>query len=297
MLFACGLSGYSFAIFHLFNHAFFKALLFLSAGSIIHSLLIEQDLRKMGGLNQLLPLAFISIFFSSLSLMGFPFLSGFYSKDAILELAFAGSSIGFFAFLLGSISAFLTSLYSIRLLILTFLIKPNTFRSYILITHDAPLFMAIPLIILFTPSILSGYLTYDIFLFSNYWKQSLFILPQHYLIDLEFIAPNLPTILSICGTLFGIFIFFYYPFWTTYKLLYHFLYFKWYFDVLYNKYIIIPSLYIGRYITFEILDRGFFNIEYLAIIVNKYVFLYRFFQNGLLYDYFLFFFFGIFFIS
>jgi len=138
MLFACGLSGYNFAMFHLFNHAFFKASLFLSAGSIIHSLAIEQDLRKMGGLSQILPFAFVCTLFSSLSLMGFPFLSGFYSKDAILELAFSRSSLGFFAFIMGSASAFLTSLYSIRLIVLTFLIKPNAFRSYILTAHDAP---------------------------------------------------------------------------------------------------------------------------------------------------------------
>lgn len=208
MLFACGLSGYNFAMFHLFNHAFFKASLFLSAGSIIHSLAIEQDLRKMGGLSQILPFAFVCTLFSSLSLMGFPFLSGFYSKDAILELAFSKSSLGMFAFIMGSISAFLTSLYSIRLIVLTFLIKPNAFRSYIVTAHDAPLFMAIPLILLFAPSILSGYFTYDFFSSLDFWKQSIFILPHHYSADLEFLAPKYPVILSICGAISGVFLFF-----------------------------------------------------------------------------------------
>ena len=93
MVFACGLSNYNISMFHLINHAYFKALLFLSAGSIIHALCDEQDMRKMGGLVKLLPFTYIMMFIGSLSLMGFPFLTGFYSKDVILELAFAKYTI------------------------------------------------------------------------------------------------------------------------------------------------------------------------------------------------------------
>jgi len=292
MLFAIGFSGYSFAMFHLFNHAFFKAALFLSAGSIIHSFSIEQDLRRMGGVSQLLPLAFVSTLCGSLSLMGFPFLSGFFSKDAILELAFSTqtSSLGFFSYVLGTISAFLTSFYSIRLLILAFLKLPNGFRSYILAIHDAPLFMAIPLIILFAPSILSGFLTFDVF-FSNFWKQSIFILPHHYLADLEFLPISiklLPTVVSISGATVSFILFFYYPIWSSYKPIYTFLYYKWHFDSINNKFLVFPSLYFGRRITFEVLDRGLFNLwgpEGLAIIANILVRLNHMLQNGLINDY------------
>ena len=122
MVFACGLSNYSVGIFHLANHAFFKALLFLSAGSVIHALSDEQDMRKMGGLRKLLPFTYAMIFIGSLSLMGFPFLTGFYSKDVILELTYAKyTSLSYIIYWLGTISAFLTAFYSIRLIYLVFL--------------------------------------------------------------------------------------------------------------------------------------------------------------------------------
>jgi len=117
MIFSCGLSGYNVSLFHLFNHAFFKALLFLSAGSIIHSLSNEQDLRKMGGLLKLMPYTYINFIVGSLALMGFPFLAGFYSKDVILEIAYAKYTLlGTFAHWLGIISAAFTAYYSFRLI-------------------------------------------------------------------------------------------------------------------------------------------------------------------------------------
>ena len=123
MVFACGLSNYNVGFFHLINHAYFKALLFLSAGAVIHSLFDEQDMRKMGGLVNLLPFTYFVMLVGSLSLMGFPFLTGFYSKDIILELSFATYTFkGFFAYYLGLISACFTSFYSFRLLYLTFFI-------------------------------------------------------------------------------------------------------------------------------------------------------------------------------
>jgi len=164
MMFACGLSNYSIGIFHLVNHAFFKALLFLSAGAVIHALNDEQDMRKMGGLVNLLPFTYTMIFIGSFSLMALPFLTGFYSKDLILEVALGQylftSSV---AYWLGTISAVFTAFYSLRLLALTFLTYPNGPRIHYLSTHEAPLIMAIPLVILAIMSIFFGFVTKDLF--------------------------------------------------------------------------------------------------------------------------------------
>jgi NADH-ubiquinone oxidoreductase chain 5 len=121
MFFACGLSNYFASIFHLFNHGFFKALLFLSAGSVIHAMNDEQDLRKLGGLVSIMPVTYVCMFIGSLALTGFPFLSGFYSKDMIIETAYACYNVkGYAAYWLGVITALLTSFYSMRLLYLAF---------------------------------------------------------------------------------------------------------------------------------------------------------------------------------
>src|ERR1700744_1430820 len=139
MVLACGLSNYHISLFHLVNHAFFKALLFLSAGAIIHSLSNEQDMRKFGGLAKLLPFTSVMLLIGSLSLMGFPFLTGFYSKDLILELALTKYTIeGSFAYCLGLITAFFTSFYSFRVFYMTFIYKNNSFRTSIMHVHELP---------------------------------------------------------------------------------------------------------------------------------------------------------------
>ena len=164
MIFACGLSNYHVSLFHLANHAFFKALLFLSAGAIIHSLSNEQDMRKFGGLALLLPYTSIMLLIGSLSLMGFPFLTGFYSKDLILELALTKYTIeGSFAYALGLITAFFTSFYSFRVFYLTFIYKNNSFRQVVSHVHELPLKMALSLAILSLGSIFLGYLVKDLF--------------------------------------------------------------------------------------------------------------------------------------
>jgi len=271
MLFACGLSGYDFAMYHLFNHAFFKALLFLSAGSVIHALSDEQDIRKMGGLVNLLPLTYISILVGSLSLMGFPFLTGFYSKDGILELAYTSyTSYGHFAFLLGTLSACLTVLYSIRLLTLVFLTRPNAFRSSILHIHEAPYLMSLSMIFLFLASVSIGFLTHDMFvgLGTSFWSQSILILPEHFKTDAEFLPWYIklsPVIVSqFIGLLF--FIIYYNQFsilhispTSYFKKLFFFLNYKWFFDPIFNFFIVKPSFFISYRITFEILYRGFFE--------------------------------------
>lgn len=149
MVFAAGLSYYSIALFHLANHALFKALLFLSAGCIIHGMSDEQDMRKMGGVLKLFPTSYIMILIGSLALVGFPFLTGFYSKDAILEVALAKhNAVGNFAYFLGCSGAFCTSFYSFRLAFLTFVNKSNTYKCYIEGAHDAPIRMIFPLLVL-----------------------------------------------------------------------------------------------------------------------------------------------------
>jgi len=133
MFFSCGLSNYSVAFFHLFNHAFFKALLFLSAGALIHSLFDEQDIRKMGGLVKYLPFIYIAMCIGSLAILGFPFLSGFYSKDLILELTFTRYIIqSTFIYILAVLAAIFTSIYSFKILFYVFLIKTFNF-NYIVI--------------------------------------------------------------------------------------------------------------------------------------------------------------------
>lgn len=136
MIMICGLSNYSVSLFHLMNHAFFKALLFLSAGSVIHAISDEQDMRKMGGLLNSLPFTYVMVFIGSLSLMGFPYLTGFYSKDLILELTYETHYI-VFAYWLGSFSVLLTAFYSLRLIYLTFIINTNSKKRVFIKVYES----------------------------------------------------------------------------------------------------------------------------------------------------------------
>jgi len=171
MFLSNGIFSYNFTMFHLFNHAFFKALLFLTSGYVIHILSNEQDLRKMGGLIKILPLPYICLLIGSLSLMGLPYLSGFFSKDKIIEnmytlvigntLNFDYYSIIFFSQLLLSISVLFTISYSVKLIYYVFINTYNGYKSYIYNIHFSNFFIILPLIILSLLSIFSGYLTND----------------------------------------------------------------------------------------------------------------------------------------
>jgi NADH-ubiquinone oxidoreductase chain 5 len=164
MFFSCGLSHYNVAIFHLFNHAFFKALLFLGAGSIIHALLNEQDMRRMGNYLIVLPFTYICIFIGSLAIIGFPFLTGFYSKDLILELAISRYVVdGMFIYFLGIAAAFFTAVYSIKLLFFVFCTYNNSFKK-LFFSIEASVFMAFTMSFLGFLSIFIGYLFSDFFL-------------------------------------------------------------------------------------------------------------------------------------
>ena len=274
MVFACGLSNYSVGMFHLFNHAFFKALLFLSAGAVIHAMNDEQDMRKMGGLISVIPITYAMILIGSLSLMGFPFLTGFYSKDVILEVAYAKFTIeGTFAHWLGSISAFFTSFYSFRLIYLTFLNNPQSNLTTFKKAHEPVFFMLIPLFVLGFGSIFIGYLTRDMFigLGTNFWGNSIFISQINLnLIDSEFIPyyiKLIPVGLSLVGASLAIILYnFFANIILNFKLssvglaLYSFLSKKWYFNKIYNEFIVQKAFDFGYNISFKIIDRGLIEV-------------------------------------
>ena len=308
MFVACGLSQYALAFYHLFNHAFFKALLFLSAGCLIHSMNDQQDLRRYGGLRQLLPLTYSAMMIGSLSLMGIPFLTGFYSKDLIVEVASSSyTNSGIFAYILITLSVFLTSFYSIRLIMLTFIQKPNGGKKAYETVHESNWYLITPVIILSICSILIGYLFRDIFVGfgTNYWGNSIYQASNGntiLMIDSEFSTTwvkLLPFFLSSTGALLA---------WIIYtnklstgnklrelinypkpKYIYHFLSQSWFFDPISNYLIVNPILKIGYHSTFLMLDKGIFDItgpSLLGTISNKTsTYLKNKYHTGYLYDY------------
>jgi NADH-ubiquinone oxidoreductase chain 5 len=182
MVVCIGISQHNIALFHLINHAFFKALLFLSAGSVIHAIGDIQDLRKMGGLILLLPRTYAVMLLASLSLMAFPFMTGFYSKDFLLELILVPrNSTSAMAYILALVAAVLSATYSARLLILAFISRPNYPRIISPLISEPSSLMTIPLLVLAVGSVFFGYLTHDLFLGlgNTFYQQALFIHPNH----------------------------------------------------------------------------------------------------------------------
>lgn len=210
MFIAMGLSAFNLALFHLFTHAFFKALLFMSAGSIIHSVIAEyQDIRKFGGLLKYLPFTYTCILIASLSLMAVPGLAGYYSKDIIIESAYGTFCCsGLVVYWLSTLSAMFTGLYSIRLLYYTFFSQPLASKKTYLHVHEPDLNMGIPMFILAIASIFIGYLTKDFFIglgSNTALGYVLFTHPDHLILpDTEFgsttIVKIIPLILSIGGS-------------------------------------------------------------------------------------------------
>jgi NADH-ubiquinone oxidoreductase chain 5 len=236
MVLAIGLSSYNVSLFHLINHAFYKALLFLGAGSVIHAVADNQDLRKYGGLKIFLPLTYTVMLIASLSLIALPFMSGFYSKDFILESSygqfFYSSKIIYFLALIG---ATFTLLYSIKILYLTFISTPNGYMTDYKKAHEGDLYMIIPLILLAIFSIFFGYVSKDLFigLGSDFFSDnSIFIHPIHeIMLQTEFSLPFSIKILPIIITLVS---FFYFNGYVNKVFLFIFL----------PSYIIIPEFYI-----------------------------------------------------
>src|SRR6201990_3313175 len=212
MVMAVGLSQYNVALMHTVNHAFFKALLFLGAGAVIHSFADQQDVRRMGGLIKFLPFTYSAMLAGSLSLLATPFLTGFYSKDLILELAYGQYSFsGMYAYILGSITAGITAFYSFRLISLVFLTYPNGQKNSYLNSHESKLAVIIPLLLLALFSIFFGFIFSDLFvgMGSDFFDNSLFVLPNNVnLIEAEFslniIIKLLPFILSLLGAFLAI---------------------------------------------------------------------------------------------
>ena len=302
MVFACGLSHYSVGVFHLMNHAFFKALLFLSAGSVIHALSDEQDMRKMGGIVQLLPFTYAMMCIGSFSLVGFPFLTGFYSKDVILEVAYAKYTLsGNFAYFFGSICVLFTSYYSFRLLFLTFLAPNATFKSSLKNIHDAPFIMALPLMILALGSIFVGYIGKDMMigLGTDFWSNALFVLPKNsVLLESEYIPQTQKFIPLIC-TFLGAglaYVFNMSAVFTSYALkmtrfgknLYTFLNQRWFIDKVYNDFISQNALSFGYHISFKTLDKGSFEILGPSGIASTFLNITKYLsklQSGMIYHY------------
>lgn len=267
MFFACGVSAYSAGIFHLMTHAFFKALLFLGAGSVIHAMSDEQDIRRMGGIWKKIPVTYTLMWIGSLALAGvFPF-AGYFSKDIILEAAYAsGTASGQIASLIGVIVAFLTAFYSVRLLIVVFHGKPKATEEVMHHVHESPIVMLIPLFVLAAGAILTGAVDYYLFHIvdnlGHFWGKALVVLPEHDSIEKAHHLPQLLKLLpSIAG--FGGMILAYICYQlvpsipaqiaTSIRPIYLFSLNKWYIDELYAAIFIRPAKLIGKFL-WKIID-------------------------------------------
>jgi NADH-quinone oxidoreductase subunit L len=278
MFVALGVGGYSIGMFHLFTHAFFKALLFLGAGTVIDAMHHEQDMRRMGGLWRKIPFTFAMMVIGTLALTGFPYTSGFYSKDEIVEAAFAAHTpVAFYGFLMTVAAAALTSFYSWRLVFLTFFGAPRWAEEHRqasdrahgahedehhgghrLDPHEAPLVMLIPLAVLSIGALFAGALFDHDFVgeaADRFWKNALYYAPgNHLLAAMEHVPPAVqlaPTLMIAGGFLVALYIYILAP-GTAARLagampaLYRFLLNKWYFDELYDRIFVRPAFWLGR---------------------------------------------------
>ena len=297
MFFATGVGAYNVAMFHLFTHAFFKALLFLGSGSVIHAFKDEQNINNMGGVWKKLPYTYTLMVIGTLALTGFPFLSGFYSKDAIIEFAYLrGNTAGYYAAGIGIFTAFLTSIYSWRLMFKTFHGNFNNKNIKIEETHESPLVMLIPLIFLSIGAIFAGFVFKELFIGSyglnSFWQDSIFFLkplstehpPLWFLIS----TPTL-VIISIPIS--------YYLFLKNKDLpeqfikinkpLYQFLLNKWYFDELYDFIFVKPSkklgMFLWKFFDLRIIDG--FGPDGISALIKKFSVKANKFQSGFIYQY------------
>jgi NADH-quinone oxidoreductase subunit L len=263
MFFAAGVSAYGAAMFHLFTHAFFKALLFLGAGCVIHAMSDEQDMRKMGGIYKLIPITYAFMWIGSLSLSGigipgvFGF-SGFYSKDVIIESSWAAhSAIGHYAFWLGVAAAIMTSFYSWRLLLMTFHGKPRCDEKTLAHVHEAPRIMWVPLVVLAVGSVIAGAIGYNAFVgegMNAFWGKSIFVLSQHAALAEVHHVPLwvklLPLIFGLAGIAIAYLMYVVRPgipakLAKQLRPLYLFSFNKWYFDELYDRLFVRTAFALG----------------------------------------------------
>ncbi|MBE9605616.1 NADH-quinone oxidoreductase subunit L [Acetobacteraceae bacterium H6797] len=254
MFMAIGVGAYQVAIFHLFTHAFFKALLFLSAGSVIHAMSDEQDIRKMGGIWKKIPFTYAMFWIGSLALAGMPFFAGYYSKDAVLEAAFAAhSGPGTYAFVMGVIAAFLTAFYSWRLIILTFHGKPRADHHVMEHVHESPAVMTVPLAVLGLGAVLTGAVFAPYFIghgWEAFWNGSIVNSAENHVMhamhEVPGWVPVLPTIVGLLGIGLAYVMYMVSPglpakLAGTFRAVYLFLLNKWYFDELYDAIFVRPA--------------------------------------------------------
>jgi NADH-quinone oxidoreductase subunit L len=259
MFVALGVGAYSVAIFHLFTHAFFKALLFLGAGSVIHAVSDEQDMRRMGGLKKHIPHTYWMMVIGTLALTGFPFTAGYFSKDAVIEAAFVGhNDFAMYGWVLTVVAALLTSFYSWRLIFMTFHGKPRASADVMHHIHESPPVMLVPLYVLAAGALLAGIVFADAFVDGGYdafWRSAIFTGPENHVLhdmhEIPFAIVFLPTVMMALGFALA---------WLFYIRspeqprriaernpgLYQFLLNKWYFDELYNFLFVRPAMVLGR---------------------------------------------------
>ncbi len=295
MFFASGLGAYNSSIFHLMTHGFFKALLFLCAGSVIHAMNNEQDMQKMGGLSSKLPVTTFLMWIGTLSIIGFPFFSGYYSKESILYNSyFSNTYSGTFSYIVGIITAGLTALYSWRLLFLTFHGSNRSEKLDYQNAHESPLIMLIPLIFLAIGSVFAGIFFKDLFLgqFSyNFWNDSI-IIEQLHKEYIPFSQSLIIKLSSIIGILLAL-IFYYYKtdfqkfFYKKLKFLYLISYNKWYFDELYNFIFVKPSFILANifWINGDQKTIDFYGPNGISKIISKISIIFGRIQTGYLYHY------------
>jgi NADH-quinone oxidoreductase subunit L len=267
MFVALGVGAYGVAIFHLFTHAFFKALLFLGSGSVIHAVSDEQDMRRMGGLRTLIPTTYWMMVIGTLALtgIGIPLTvigtAGFFSKDAIIEASFAGeNAVAGFAFVLLVIGAAFTSFYSWRLIFMTFHGEPRASHEVMHHVHESPPVMLVPLYVLAAGALFAGVLFAPYFIgegYGEFWKTALFMLPDNHILHEMHEAPLWVSLAPIVVTVIGFLIA--YEFYirspeapgrlaAQHRGLYAFLLNKWYFDEVYDFLFVRPAKRLGRFL-------------------------------------------------
>ncbi len=259
MFVAAGVGAYQASVFHLITHAFFKALLFLGAGSVIHAMSDEQDMRKMGGLAKLIPVTCTVMWIGNLALAGIPPFAGFYSKDAVVSAAYAAhTGVGTYAFVCTLLAAFLTAFYSWRLLIMTFYGKPRADHHTMEHVHESPYVMLVPLFALSFGAVLSGWALEDWFVghdWKHFWHGAIFNGPGNHLMDHIHHVPgwvaHAPLVVGLLGIGLAYVMYMYNPLLPVrlaerFRPIYLLLLNKWYFDEIYNALIVRPLMCIAR---------------------------------------------------
>jgi NADH-quinone oxidoreductase subunit L len=261
MFFAAGVGAYQAAMFHLFTHAFFKALLFLGSGSVIHALQGEQDMRKMGGIYKMIPYTYLLMVIGTLALTGFPFMAGFWSKDAIIESAFAAhTGVGNYAFTMGIVAAAMTSFYSWRLIFMTFHGKFRGDHHVLDHIHESPPVMMVPLVILAAGAVFAGgvfesqFIGHDL---AEFWRGAIVNLHEHTALEARHHVPAWvffsPAVVMLLGFTIAWYYYIDHPdlppkMAARQGPLYLFLYNKWYFDELYDFLFVRPAKRLGYFL-------------------------------------------------